>query len=128
MLDVSTVLSRPFVTLPPPHSAPPHDYHEAFKRSVPQRSRGEDADGEHDLARSSALPGRMGRALGGGRPSLWTGRAGIASYWIVDLDTTTVTVFENTSGVYSIHSDGPTAHVTRPTSLHIDLPTLLTRR
>lgn len=55
-------------------------------------------------------------------------RAGIGSYWIVDLDTTTVTVFESTSGVYSTRSDGPTAHVTRPTSLHIDLPALLTRR
>ena len=55
-------------------------------------------------------------------------RAGIGSYWIVDLDATTVTVFENTGGVYSTRSDGPTVHVTQPASLQIDLPALLTRR
>ena len=55
-------------------------------------------------------------------------RAGIGSYWIVDLDATTVTVFENTGGVHSTRSDGPTVHVTQPASLQIDLPALLTRR
>lgn len=55
-------------------------------------------------------------------------RAGTGSYWIVDLDTTVVTVLEADAGTYITRSKGATVDVTRPAPPRFHLAEILARR